>query len=111
MFVLPLLIFPLVFGLAMYRLYQVPRKLLRGELRFPVECHVGMKVAVAAAYLTLLACTVALCAAGVQAAVFAENSLDAFGSLVVHVAAYPVVYVCVAWVFFHGLKGAAQGAP
>lgn len=104
MFVLPVLIFPLVFGLAIYRLYRIPQMLLRGELQFPVKRRRWMLVAVTLAYVLLMSYTTALCAALVRAFVLAEHQLAAYMPLAVYIAAYPVVYVGVAWVFFYGLK-------
>jgi hypothetical protein len=110
MFVLPALILPLVFGLAIYRLYQIPRRLWLGELRLPGKQRVYLSTVTVTAYLALLSYTIALGAALVQVFFVTENRMPAYLSLVVYMAAYPLVYVGAAWVFYYGLKpGAALG--
>ena len=47
---------------------------------------------------------VGLGAALVHALVAAENKLSAYWVLVVYVAAYPVVYMGAAWVFYYGFR-------
>jgi hypothetical protein len=107
MFVLPALILPLVFGLAIYRLYQIPRRLWLGELRLPGKQRAYLSTATVAAYLALLSYTIGLGAALVQALFVTENRMPAYLSLVVYMAAYPLVYVGAAWVFYYGLKSRA----
>jgi Mg2+/citrate symporter len=104
MFVLPIIIFPFVFVLAVFRLYNIPRRLLSGELQVPARHRVWLSVATAAAYLMLLGYTVALSAALVRAIFMAEESLAAYWPLVVYVLGYPVGYLVSAWVFYYGLK-------
>lgn len=108
MFVLPILVIPLVFGLAVFRLYQIPRRLWRGELRLPGRGRTLLHVSTIAAYLVLLSYTIALSSALAQALFVAEDRVAAYFALFFYMAAYPVVYVAVAWVFYHGLK---PGSP
>ena len=103
MFLLPTLFLPLVFGLAVFRLYQIPRKLWAGALRLPGRPRIILWMATVGAYLALLCYTIALSTALVRAVFFAENRLSAYLSLVIYVAAYPLVYFAAAWVFYYGL--------
>ena len=104
MFVLPVLILPLVFGLAIYRLYQIPRRLWLGDLRLPGKQRPYLSTATVAAYLALLIYTIALGAALLQATFVPQNHIPVYLSLVACVLAYPVVYMGAAWVFYYGLK-------
>ena len=108
MFVLPALIIPLVFGLAISRLHQVPRRLWLGELQLPGKQQALLHVATVAAYFVLLSYTIALSSALAQAFFLADDRLSAYLALLVYVAAYPVVYIGVAWVFYYGLKPNSQ---
>ena len=107
MFVLPALIIPLVFGLALYRLYQVPRRLWTGELQLPGARNRLLHAATIAAYLVLLVCTLALGFALARTLLVAEDRLSAYWTLLAYMAAYPLVYIGVAWVFYYGLKPAS----
>ena len=104
MFVLPVIIFPLVFGLAIFRLYQIPKELFSGELRLPARYCTILFIATVCAYFVLLIYTVLLIASLVLALFFAENIASAYLSLIIYVAAYPFVYIGVAWIFYYGLS-------
>jgi hypothetical protein len=104
MFVLPALILPLVFGLAIYRLYQIPHRLWLGELRLPGKKRVYLSTVTITAYLALLSYTIGLGAAVIQTICFTENRMPAYLSLVVYMAVYPLIYIGAAWVFYYGLK-------
>ena len=104
MFVLPVIIFPLVFGLAIFRLYQIPKKLLSGELRLPARYCTILFIATVCAYFVLLIYTVLLITSLVLALFFAENLASAYFSLIIYVAAYPFVYIGVAWIFYYGFS-------
>lgn len=104
MFVLPALILPPVFGLAIYRMYQIPRRLWSGELVLPGKQHAALSAATIAAYLALLGYTIWLGTALVQAFFVTENRMAAYLSLAFYITVYPLVYVGAAWVFYHGLK-------
>jgi len=106
MFVLPALILPLIFGLAITRLYQIPRKLWQGELRLAGKQQIYLATVTVAAYLALFSYTVLLGAALLQAVFVAENHLHAYLSVAVYVGIYPLVYIAAAWVFYYGLKPA-----
>jgi len=103
MFVLPALVLPLVFGLAIYRLYQVPRRLASGELRPPAARRVLWSVAGAFAYAALLAYTLFLGASLARLVLISGSRLSAYFSLLGYVAVYPIVYVGAAWVFYYAL--------
>lgn len=104
MFVLPAIIFPLVFGLAIFRLYQIPKKLLSGELQLPARHRTLLFTATVCAYFVLLIYTALLIISLVLALLFSENSAAAYFSLLIYVAAYPLVYIGVAWVFYYGFS-------
>ncbi len=104
MFVLPALIFPFVFGLALFRLVEIPRKLWAGVLRLPGRHRRLWLAATAGAYLALLCYTAALAAVLARAIFLAENQVFAYLSLLIYVASYPVVYFVAAWVFYYGLE-------
>jgi hypothetical protein len=104
MFVLPAIVLPFIFILAVYRLYQIPTKLLSGELQVPAHRRILLSVADLAAYLMLLGYTVALSVGLVHAIFFAADHLSAYLSLAVYVFAYPLVYMAAAWIFYYGLK-------
>lgn len=103
MFVLPALVLPLVFGLAIYRLYQVPRRLASGELRPPAARRLLWSAAGAFAYLALLGYTLFLGLSLARLALVSGSRLSAYFSLLGYVAVYPVVYVAAAWVFYYAL--------
>ena len=48
--------------------------------------------------------TIALSTALIQALLLAENRLSAYLSLLLYIAAYPLVYFGAAWVFYYGLQ-------
>jgi len=108
MIVLPLLIFPLVFGMALHRLYQIPLGLHSGQLRLSEHRRLPWSVAAAVAYGVLLAYTVALCIAAARALLAEGGGLPAFWSIAGYVAAYPVVYIAAAWVFFYAFQRPAR---
>ena len=110
MFVLPALSLPLVFGLAITRLYQIPHKLWLGELRLAGKQQIYLTTATVAAYLALFSYTVLLGAALFQAVFVAESRLHAYLSVAVYVGAYPLVYIAAAWVFYYGLKPASKSS-
>lgn len=104
MFILPILLLPLVFGLAIHRLVDVPRQIARGTLQLPGRQHLALHAATVGAYAVLLGCTLALGAALAHALWAAQERAPAYLALLGYVAAYPVVYFLAAWVFFYGLR-------
>lgn len=111
MFVLPLIVLPFIFVMAVLRLWRIPAGLCTGRLQVPVRHRALLSVASAAAYLALLAYTLALGAALVRAGLFAPDRWPAYLSLAAYVLAYPLVYMAAAWIFYYGLKpGPGQGA-
>ncbi len=120
MFVLPTLLFPLVFGLAVFRLYQIPRKLWRGELRLPGKQRLALLIATIGAYFTLLVYTIALTSRCAHLLFFTVDQAPAYIELFAYLAAYPLVNFGAAWIFYYGLRTnlpaarpnfGAQGAP
>jgi len=106
MFLLPALFLPLVFGLAIHRLYEIPQKLWRGELRLPGRQRIFLHAATIGAYGVLLGYTVALGIALAHALLAAQDRLSAYLALLGYMAAYPLVYFLAAWAFYYGLQPA-----
>ncbi len=104
MFLLPAFLALLVFGLAIVRLVQIPRRLWSGELRLADARCSALTVATVVAYLVLLGCTAALGGALRRTLLWSGGDAAAYLSLLGYFAAYPLVYVAAAWVFFDGLK-------
>ena len=104
MALLPIALVLLVFGLAVYRLVQIPRKLWSGDLQLAGARFSALRVATVAAYVLLLASTVALGAALLRTLLWSSGNGAAYLSLLGCFAAYPLVYLAAAWVFFYGLK-------
>lgn len=104
MFLLPAFLILLVFGLAIFRLVQIPRRLCTGDLRLAGARFSALRVATVAAYGLLLACTVALGTVLLRILLWSGGDFAAYLSLLGYLAAYPLVYVAAAWVFFYGLK-------
>lgn len=111
MFVLPALVLPFILAMALARLWSIPRQLRSGALRLRAQ-PAWWRPLTALAYGVLLACTVGLCLALARVAWQAGGQWQAWLPLVGYVAAYPLVYLATAWVFFHGLRpGAEPVAP
>lgn len=108
MFVLPVIVFPLVLCVALYRLYQIPRRLLSGALQLPATDRRGLWLATVAAYLVLLGHTLMLITTFTQSILTAGADASAYLSFLGWVAAYPIVYIGSAWVFFYGLQKRPQ---
>lgn len=111
MFILPALVIPLVFVLAIRRLYEIPQKLWRNQLRLPGRQRPLLHAATVTAYAALLGCTVALGAALAHVLLAAQDRLPAYVALLGYMAAYPLVYFFAAWVFYYGLRPSASDAP
>lgn len=104
MFLLPAFLVLLVFGLATIRLIQIPRRLWSGDLRLAGTSFSALRVVTVVAYVLLLACTVALGAALLRTLQWNGGDFTAWVSLLGYFAAYPLVYVAAAWIFFYGLR-------
>lgn len=111
MFILPALVVPLVFGLAIHRLCTIPRRLWRAELRLPGRQRPLLHLATLVAYAALLGYTAALGIALVHALVAAQDRLPAYMALLGYMAAYPLIYFLTAWVFYYGLQRPAEPPP
>jgi hypothetical protein len=103
-FVPPLILLPFLIGLAIYRLYQLPRRLRSGQLRFSPRHRPFLPLFTTAAYLTLLAYTSGLLVAIARTVLNANFSIPGLAPELYAVAAYPFVYLGAEWVFYHGLK-------
>jgi hypothetical protein len=104
MVLLPIALVLLVFGLAVYRLVQIPRKLWSGDLRLAGGRFSALWVATVAAYVLLLGSTVALIVTLLRTLLWSGGDVAEYLSLLGYLAAYPLVYLAAAWVFFYGLK-------
>lgn len=104
MVLLPAFLVLRVFGMAIYRLVQIPHKLWTGDLRLAGARFSALRVATVAAYGLLLACTVALGTVLLRTLLWNGGNVAAYLSLLGYLAAYPLVYLAAAWVFFYGLK-------
>jgi hypothetical protein len=93
MFLLPAFLVLLVFGLAVFRLVQIPRRLWTGDLRLVGPRFSALRVATVVAYVLLLASTVALGVALVWTLLWSGGNGAAYLSLLGYLAAYPLVYV------------------
>ena len=104
MFVLPLILVPIVFLMALARLYQIPAQLRSGRLKLVGRGRAGLCMATLLAYAGLLAGSGALLAALVYASFFAADRWSAYLHLAPYLALYPLLYLAAAWVFYYGLK-------
>lgn len=104
MFVLPLILVPIVFLMALARLYQIPGQLRSGRLQLVGRGRAGLRMATLLAYAGLLAGSGALLAALVYASFFAADRWSASLYLAPYLALYPWLYLAAAWVFYYGLK-------
>ena len=107
MFVVPAVLLPLILAMALVRLYRIPRQLWRGEFRLPGKRRPLLHAATVLAYLVLLGWTLMLVSALVHALLRAGEGWGAFLALWGYAAAYPLVYLGAAWVFYYGLRPAA----
>lgn len=110
MFLLPAFLVLLVFGLAIFRLVQIPRRLWSGDLRLAGARCSALRVATVVAYAVLLASTAALGVALLRTLLWSGGDGAAYLSLLGYFAAYPLVYVAAAWIFFYGLKPGKRAA-
>ncbi|OYU97971.1 MAG: hypothetical protein CFE45_18290 [Burkholderiales bacterium PBB5] len=107
MFVLPALVLPVILVMALARLWSIPRQLRSGAMRLRAQ-PVWWRPLTVLAYGVLLVYTVGLCLALARVAWLTGGQLQAWLPLVGPVAAYPLVYLATAWVFFHGLRPGAE---
>lgn len=92
MFALPALIVPFLFCLAIYRLWQTPRRIWRGELRPPLRHRRRWIAAVTLAYTVLLAYTAGSMATLTCVLYRGGNQISLYVAILPCAAAYPVVY-------------------
>ena len=104
MFFLPLILVPIVFLMALARLYQIPVQLRSGRLQLVGCGRPGLRLATLLAYAGLLTGSGALLAAMVYASFFAADRWLACLHLAPYLALYPLLYLAAAWVFYYGLK-------
>lgn len=106
MILLPALLLPLLFALAVYRLCTIPLRLMRGALRLPAHRHLLCACAAALGYMLLLGATLWLAWLLVRAVFFSADPLSAYLAVAGYALAYPLIYMAAAWIFFHALKPA-----
>jgi len=102
----PLVLFPFVLALAVYRLYRLPRLAWCGTLRLNPGRYFWLAMLTAVAYLGLLAYTIGLSVVVLRALVQAPLSLASLLSIAGFLAGYPVAYIAAEWVFHYGFKQA-----
>ena len=107
-FVPPLILLPFLIGLAIYRLYQIARRLRSGQLQFSPRHRPYLPLATGCAYLTLLGYTLGLVVAIAHIALNASFSIAALAPVLYAVVAYPLVYVGAEWIFYYGVKPIAR---
>lgn len=107
MFFLPLILVPIVFLMAVARLYQIPVQLRSGRLQLVERGRPGLRLATLLAYAGLLTGSGALLAALVYASFFASQRWTAYLHLAPYLALYPLLYLAAAWIFYYGLKKSA----
>ena len=104
MFLLPLLFLPFVLIMAINRLIQIPIGLRRGELHVPAPRRRMLVLAGAAAYLLLLGYTVGFFVVIAEGVLLTSDAVTALLHAAGYAAAYPLVYMVAAWVFYHAFK-------
>lgn len=104
MFLLPLIFLPFVFIMAINRLVRIPVGLHRGELHVPSLRRRRLVVAGAVAYLLLLSYTVGLFFLIAKGVLFTSDAVTALLHAAGYVAAYPLVYIIAAWVFYYAFR-------
>ncbi|MGE8442261.1 MAG: hypothetical protein ACN6OS_11770 [Comamonas testosteroni] len=107
MFFLPLILVPIVFLMALVRLYQIPVQLRSGRLRLVERGRPVLRLATVLAYAGLLVGSAALLAALVYASLFSAQRWASYLHLAPYLALYPFLYLAAAWVFYYGLKKSA----
>lgn len=110
MILLPALLVPIVFCMALVRLYRIPARLARGQLHLPDRGRWGLWLLTVLAYAVLLGWTIGLASALIHALLSTPEPLRAVLALWGWMLAYPAVYFLTAWVFFYGLKPVARPA-
>lgn len=110
MILLPALLLPLLFAVAVYRLGTIPLRLMRGALRLPAHRRLLWSCAATLGYTLLLGATLGLAWLLVRAFFFSADPLSAYLAVAGYALAYPLIYMAAAWIFFHALKPAPGSA-
>ena len=104
MFLLPLIFLPFVFIMAINRLIRIPVGLHRGELHVPALQRGMLMFAGAGAYLLLLGYTIGLFVVITKGVLFTSDVVTALLHAAGYAAAYPLVYMVAAWVFYYTFR-------
>ena len=104
MFLLPLIFLPFVFIMAINRLIRIPVGLRRAELHVPALQRHMLVFAGAGAYLLLLVYTIGLFVVITKGVFFTSDAVAALLHAAGYVAAYPLVYMVAAWVFYYTFR-------
>lgn len=97
-----LLFIPIVLITALVRLYRIPHRLRRGEMRLRGD-RAALTVLTVAAYAALLIYTLAMLASVTYTLLIASvEDIDVL-DLMAWWGAYPLAYVAAEWIFFYGL--------
>jgi hypothetical protein len=108
MFLIPLIVFPFIVSMAVYRLYQLPRRYFLGTIRLT---HPGLSLRstlTVVAYLGLLAYTVGVALLVIQTLLGGLSTLASWLDVAPALAAYPIVYIAAEWVFFYGFQASPE---
>ena len=97
-----LLAIPIVLIAALLRLYRIPARLRRGQMRLHRD-RAGLTALTVAAYAALLAYTLAMLVSVANTFLIATIEDIAVLDLIAWWGAYPLVYVAAEWIFFYGL--------
>ena len=108
MFALPLIAFPFLVALALYRLYVLPRRVLAGNLHLSRRRLSALSAATAIAYVVLLIYTLSLVVLTAKTLATAPTDLMAWLSIAPVFAGYPIVYIAAEWVFYYGFQRPAK---
>lgn len=98
-----LLFIPIVLITALVRLYRIPQRVRRGQMRFRRD-RAGLSALTVAAYAVLLAYTLGMLVSVMHTFLMASiEDIDVL-DLMAWWGAYPLVYVGAEWIFFYGLE-------
>lgn len=97
-----LLFIPIVLITALVRLYRIPQRLRRGQMRLRRD-RAALTTLTVVAYITLLMYTLTILVSVTYTFLIASvEDIDVL-DLMVWWGAYPLAYVAAEWVFFYGL--------
>jgi hypothetical protein len=102
--VVALLLLPFVFGMSVYRAYQVPESLITKTQRLNLTHPVVAPFALAVTYFTLLVYTGFVLYTAASVVLHPPETIQALFSVAVVSVGYPLVYLAFEWVLFYSVK-------